>query len=144
MTNRAASVRGRASPFKRLVYVYIGTSNYDADHEFYEKRLGADVVWEFRKFGARVAAFDLCGEPYLLLADHVRAPSKRLIYEVDDLDEAVEDLKRRGWKPEGGRFDIPDGPCINFEDGSGNEYAILQMSRPRILEEGFRKSGEER
>src|SRR5580692_6539223 len=66
MTHKAATAQGRANPFKRLAYVYIGTSDYDADHEFYEKRLGADVVWEFRKFGARVAAFDLCGEPYLL------------------------------------------------------------------------------
>ena len=143
MTDKAATAQRGANPFKRLAYVYIGTSDYDADHEFYEKRLGADVVWEFRKFGARVAAFDLCGEPYLLLADHVKSPSKRLIYEVDDLDEAVGVLKGRGWRPEGGRFEIPDGPCINFKDGSGNEYALLQMSRPRILEEGFRRSGGE-
>ena len=137
MTNKAAPVQGRSSnPFKRLVYVYIGTSNYDDDHEFYEKRLGAAVVWEFKEFGARVAAFDLCGEPYLLLADHVRAPSKRLIYEVDDLDEAAQELEGRGWTPDGGTFEIPDGPCINFKDRSGNEYAILQMTRPHILEKG--------
>jgi predicted enzyme related to lactoylglutathione lyase len=140
MTNKAAPVQGRSSnPFKRLVYVYIGTSNYDDDHEFYEKRLGAAVVWEFKEFGARVAAFDLCGEPYLLLADHVRAPSKRLIYEVDDLDEAAQELEGRGWTPDGGTFEIPDGPCINFRDRSGNEYALLQMSRPHILEKGSRK-----
>jgi hypothetical protein len=141
MTNRAAHLQGRSSnPFKRLAYVYIGTSNYDDDHEFYEKRLGAAVVWEFKEFGARVAAFDLCGEPYLLLADHVRAPSKRLIYEVDDLDEAAGELERRGWTPDGGSFEVPDGPCINFKDRSGNEYAILQMIRPHILEKGPRRS----
>jgi predicted enzyme related to lactoylglutathione lyase len=130
-----------ANPFKRLVYVYIGTSSYDEDHEFYGKKLGARILWEFREFGARVAAFDLCGEPYLLIADHVKAPSKRLIYEVEDVEEAAEVLKRRGWKPEGGSFEIPDGPCINFKDGSGNEYAILQMTRPHILEKEFRKGG---
>ena len=69
----------------------------------------------------------------------MKAPSKRLIYEVEDLDEAVRELKGRGWKPEGGSFEIPDGPCINFKDESGNEYAILQMSRPHILEEEFQK-----
>jgi len=143
MTQRKASGAAPASPFKRLAYIYIGTSSFDADHDFYENKLGAKLVWEFREFGARVAAFDLCGEPYLLLADHVKAPSKRLIYEVDDLDEAVGELKGRGWKPEGGRFEIPDGPCMNFKDGSGNEYAILQMSRPRILEKEFRKADRE-
>ncbi len=40
-----------------------------------------------------MAAFDLCGEPHLLIADHVEAPSKRLVYEVEDLDEAVEELR---------------------------------------------------
>jgi len=137
---KATAVNG-ASPLMRLVYIYIGTSNFDDDHDFYENKLGAKLVWEFREFGARVAAFDLCGEPYLLLADHVKAPSKRLIYEVEDMDEAVRDLKSRGWKPEGRRFEIPDGPCVNFKDESGNEYAILQMSRPHVLEGEFRKSG---
>jgi hypothetical protein len=133
MTKGNATVKG-ANPFKKLVYVYIGTSSFDVDLDFYENRLGAKLLWNRKAFGARVAAFDLCGEPYLLLADHVRAPSKRLIYEVEDLEEAAKELKGRGWKPEGDSFEIPDGPCINFKDESGNEYAILQMSRPHILE----------
>jgi hypothetical protein len=131
---RTAPAKGKANPFKRLVYVYIGTSTFDADLDYYGNKLGARLLWNLKDFGARVAAFDLCGEPYLLIADHVKAPSKRLIYDVEDLDEAVKDLKARGWKPDGGRFEIPDGPCVNFKDESGNEYAILQMSRPHILE----------
>ena len=92
------------------------------------------MVWEFKEFGASVAAFNLCGEPYLLLADHVKAPSKRLIYEVASLKEASRILKARGWKSDGEAFEIPDGPCMAFTDRSGNEYAILEMRRPRILE----------
>jgi hypothetical protein len=130
-----AAVHEGANPFKKLVYVYIGTSSFEGDLDFYGNKLGARLLWNRKAFGARVAAFDLCGEPYLLLADHVKAPSKRLIYEVEDLEEAAKELKGRGWEPEGGSFEIPDGPCINFKDMSGNEYAILQMSRPHILEE---------
>lgn len=130
----------RINLFKRLVYIYIGTSHYDADRDFYKDVLGARLVWEFKEFGARVAAFDLCGEPYLLLADHVKAPSKRLIYQVDDLDEAAKELKARGWKPDGREFEVPDGPCINFKDSSGNEYAILQMTRPHVLQREFQKT----
>jgi Glyoxalase/Bleomycin resistance protein/Dioxygenase superfamily len=128
-------MKGKAgNPFKRLAYVYVGTSDFDADLDYYENKLGAKLLWNLKAFGARVAAFDLCGEPYLLLADHVKAPSKRLIYEVDDLGAAARELKRRGWEPDGGRFEIPDGPCIRFKDASANEYAILQMTRPHILE----------
>jgi hypothetical protein len=132
--------RGR-NPFKKLVYVYVGTSHFEEDRDFYENKLGAELLWNLKDFGARVAAFDLCGEPYLLIADHVKAPSKRLIYEVEDLKEAAEALRGRGWKADGGSFEIPDGPCMNFKDESGNEYAILQMSRPHILERESRNEG---
>ena len=125
------------SPFKRLAYIYVGTSDYDEDYRFYRTIVGARVVWERKAFGARVAAFDLCGEPYLLLADHVKAPSKRLIFEVDDLATTTKELKARGWKSDGSAFEVPDGPCINFVDRSGNEYAMLQMTRPRLLESAF-------
>ena len=128
-----------ASPlFKRLIYVYIGTNNYTADYHFYKEVLKARLVWEFENFGAKVSAFDLCGEPYLLIADHVHAPSKRLIYEVQNLGEAAKELKSRGWKADGNRFEVPDGPCYNFNDESGNEFAILQMTRPFILEKEFK------
>jgi predicted enzyme related to lactoylglutathione lyase len=133
------AVRKRPNAFKRLVYVYIGTSHYDADRKFYREILDARLIWEFKEFGARVAAFDLCGEPYLLIADHVPAPSKRLIYQVEDLDSAARELKHRGWRPAGMRFEVPDGPCMNFNDNSGNGFAILQMTRPHLLEREFLK-----
>src|SRR5690348_7510754 len=117
-----------SSLFKRIAYIYTGTNNYAADYHFYKDILGGKLVWEFENFGAKVAAFDLCGEPYLLVADHVHAPSKRLIYEVENLAKAAGELKSRGWKPDGESFEVPDGTCINFKDESGNEYAILQMT----------------
>jgi len=120
--------------FKRLAYVYVGTSDFEEDLRYYRDTLGAKLLWDRRGFGARVAAFDLCGEPYLLIADHVKPPSKRLIYEVDDLEEAAKALKGRGWKSEGGRFEVPDGPCYNFVDKSGNPYAIIEVTRPRAME----------
>ena len=139
--SKPAGIERGTNPFKKLVYVYIGTSHFEEDRDFYENKLGAELLWNLKDFGARVAAFDLCGEPYLLIADHVKAPSKRLIYEVEDLKEAAEALRGRGWKADGGSFEIPDGPCMNFKDESGNEYAILQMSRPHILERESRNGG---
>jgi len=124
----------KESLFKRIAYIYVGTSDFEGDRDYYQKVLGARKVWEFKDFGARVAAFDLCGEPYILIADHVRAPSKRLIFEVKHLESAQKALKSRGWKAEGGSFEVPDGPCVNFKDKSGNEYSLLEMSRPRVLE----------
>ena len=123
-------------PFRRLAYVYIGSGDFASDRKFYKETLGARLVWESHRFGAKVAAFDLCGEPYLLIADHVKNPSKRLVYEVASLKKAAAELKVRGWKPDGGDFEVPDGPCLNFSDPSGNQYALLEMVRPRILKGG--------
>ena len=125
--------------FKRIAYIYIGTSDYKADYDFYKNILGAELIWEFEDFGAKVAAFDVCGEPFHLIADHVHAPSKRLIYEVENIDDVAKQLKARGWKPEGEKFEVPDGPCINFKDASGNEYAIMQITRPKMLQRKFKK-----
>jgi hypothetical protein len=127
-----------ATPFKRLAYVYMGTADYITDHYYYKNVLGARLVWEFERFGAKVAAFDLCGEPYLLLADHVREPSKRLMYEVENLKTARSVLEKRGWKPDGNEFEVPDGPCVNFKDSSGNEFALIEMKRPRMLERSYK------
>lgn len=126
--------------FRRLVYVYIGTADYAADYRFYKEVLGAGLLWAFENFGAKVAAFNLCGEPYLLIADHVPAPSKRLIYEVENIHTAAEALTARGWQAEGKLFEVPDGPCLNFQDKSGNQYAILQLTRPFVLEKEFKRN----
>lgn len=125
--------------FKRLIYIYIGTSDFEGDYAFNKDTLGARRIWEFENFGAKVAAFDLCGEPYLLIADHVDAPSKRLIFEVENLDAAAKELGKRGWEADGSKFEVPDGSCYNFRDKSGNTYAILEMARPFLLEKEFRK-----
>ena len=115
MTDKAATAQGGANPFKRLAYVYIGTSDYDADHEFYEKRLGADVVWELGS-SARVAAFDLCGEPYLLLATPVR--QQAAIYEVDDL-ESGRGLEGSRVETGGRKVRFSTGPALTSRTGAG-------------------------
>lgn len=126
--------------FHRLVYIYMGTDHYPEDKAYYIDMLGARLVWEFSDREARVCCVDLCGLPYLLLADHVEAPSKRLIYQTTDLREAIRLLKLRGWQPQGRRFEIPDGTCCNFADVSGNTFSLLQMTRPFILEKEFEKN----
>jgi len=43
------------------------------------------------------------------------------------------ELRRKGWKPEGERFEIPEGPCYRFNDPSGNPLALLEITRPNVL-----------
>jgi predicted enzyme related to lactoylglutathione lyase len=122
----------------KLKFLYLGSANVEKDLNYYRDVLGARLVWHSKHFGAEVAAFSLGDssgkeQPLLLIADHLLPPKYELIYEVEDLDSTVRELKTRGWKPEGEMFEIPNGPCYLFKDPSGNTLAIFQNIRPTVM-----------
>ena len=120
-------------PFGKLRFLYVGSSDVGKDLEYYVNTLGCKKVWDFSEFGTRVAAVEICEGPLLLLAGHRPAPSCLPIFQVDNLDSTTRDLKRRGWKSQGGRIEIPNGPCYVFNDKSGNQLAIFEDVRPGAL-----------
>jgi predicted enzyme related to lactoylglutathione lyase len=119
--------------FRRLKYLYMGTSNVQKDVDYYTNVLGAKKIWDVSSFGTRVAAFQLGEGPILLLADHRPAPSCILIFQVDNLRAASAELRKKGWAPLGERFEVPEGPCYRFNDPSGNPFALLEITRPDVL-----------
>jgi predicted enzyme related to lactoylglutathione lyase len=123
----------KSPPVGSLRYLYMGTSNTQRDADYYTKVLGAQKLWDVSSFGTRVAALRLGEGPVILLADHRPAPSCIMIYEVGDLKRASGELRKRGWKPLGEQFEIPEGPCYRFNDPSGNPLALLQITRPNVL-----------
>jgi len=122
-----------AVPFRTLEFLYVGASDFKRDLAYYRDVLKAELVWNKTGFGAHVAAFRMSEGPLLLLADHRPAPSCMPVYAVTDLEATVKTLKKRGWKPDGGRFEIPNGPCYAFEDPSGNRLAIFENVRPDVF-----------
>ena len=124
----------RAPPLGRLTYLYVGTSDFDADLAYYRDVIGAEVVWNLTGFGARVAAFRVSEGPLYLIADHRHAPNVMPVFAVDDLDKTEKALRKRGWTSEGERFEIPDGPALLFKDRSGNELAVYGDERPGALQ----------
>jgi len=126
----------KGPPFGTLRYLYIGTKNVERDLDYYTEVLGAEKVWDISSFGTRVAALRLGKGPLLLLADHRPAGSCILIFQVDDLKATSEKLRKKGWKPEGEKFEIPEGPCYRFNDPSGNLLALLQVVRPDVFGTG--------
>ena len=123
------------APRGRLTYLYLGSADTERDLRWYVETMGAQKVWSYDAFGAKVAAVRLWAEgPLVLLADH-RPPGSMLpVYAVASLDEEEALLRPRGWAPEGPRFGIPDGDCYLFKDPSGNELAMYEDTRPRALE----------
>jgi len=125
--------KNKGMSFGGLRYLYMGTSDVQRDVDYYTKVLGAEKVWDISSFGTRVAALQLGEGALMLLADHRQAPSCILIFQVDDLQAVSKELRQRGWKPEGERFEIPEGPCYRFNDPSGNPLALLEITRPHVL-----------
>ena len=120
-------------PLGHLAYLYVGTSRFDEDLAYYRDVIGAELLWSFARFGARVAAFRVAAGPPLLIADHRPAPSCLPVFAVPELEATVRALEARGWRPEAGPFEIPDGPCYLFRDRSGNQLAVLGNVRPDAL-----------
>ena len=120
-------------PFGPLRYLYIGSSDIQKDLDYYTQVIGAKKIWDLSSFGTRVAAVRLGEGPIVLLADHRPAKSCILIFEVKDLAATSKRLREKGWKPEGEKFEIPEGPCYRFNDPSGNPLALLQILRPNVL-----------
>jgi predicted enzyme related to lactoylglutathione lyase len=124
-------------PLGKLEYLYVGAADFDRDVAYYRGVLGAEVVWAFHAFGARVAALRVCAGPLLLLADHRPAPSCVPVLAVEDLEATVQQLQQRGWQSEGEAFEIPPGPCYRLTDPSGNPYALFQNDRPDAMEQAY-------
>src|SRR6476619_7423734 len=105
-----------AAPLGVLEYLYVGSRRFEDDFAYYRDVTGAEVVWRFEKFGAKVAAFRLAEGPLWLVADHRESPSCMPVFAVKNLGAAVASLESRGWHPSAGPFEIPDGPCYRFAD----------------------------
>jgi hypothetical protein len=127
------------NPLGELKYLYVGTRAFEEDRAYYRDVLGAEEIWHFEEFGARVAAFRVAAGPLLLIADHRASPSCLPVFGVEDLSATVVALRGRGWEPESGPFGIPDGPCYTFRDRSGNELAVFGNERPDALTGGRRR-----
>lgn len=115
-----------ALPFARLVYLYMGTTDYEATLAYYRDVLMGEEVWTFERFGARVTAFMLSHGPLVLISDHRTKASCQPVFEVDDLEDTARQLSQRGWKPVSGPFGTPNGEAYSFQDPSGNLLAIFE------------------
>lgn len=120
--------------FEALDFVYMPSRDPAAEVGFFVEVLGGRLAFAIEAFGARVAMVELSPHPpALLLADHLEGERPVLVYRVEDLDVALEDLAGRGWEPEP-RFGIPHGPCCTVHAPGGHRLAVYELTRPEASE----------
>ena len=122
--------------FKSLDFLYVPAPDIESSVQYYTEVLGGKLLWKIHAYGSWVACITLSrtDKPYLLLADHIQKNDVMLVYQVVNLDSAIEQLKSKGWKEEN-RIEIPPGPCCTFRDPAGNALVIYENTRPYVLNE---------
>jgi hypothetical protein len=118
----------------RVVYLYVGSSDVDADLRFLVDGLGGELAWHFHDMGADVAGVRMGEGPMYIVADHRPAGSVLPIIAVDDLDTTMDRLRAAGFSDTGVTVEIPDGPCTVLTAPAGNEVGLLHQVRPNALE----------
>jgi hypothetical protein len=121
-----------SAPFDRLDFLYVPSGDVAGDVAYFEDVLGGRVVFTVESTGTRVAAVRLTPDPPLvLLTDHLEGDRPILVYRVADLDAALAELERRGWRRER-TFEIPHGPICSFEAPGGHRVALYELTRPEV------------
>ena len=125
---------GAELPFLQRDYLYTPSRDIAKDVHFFSDVLGGRLAFAIDAMGARVAKIELTGgPPHVLLTDHLDGDRPILVYRVRDLDSAVADLKKRGWK-KGRGVEIPMGPCFSFTSPGGHRVAVYELSRPGVAD----------
>jgi hypothetical protein len=121
-------------PFLSLDFVYTPSRDVPADLEHFTNILGGRVVFAIESDGTRVAGVELTeGPPLVLLTDHLEGERPILIYRVEDLDETLSILERRGLERQR-VLEIPYGPCCSIGTPGGHRIAVYQLTRPEVGE----------
>jgi hypothetical protein len=124
----------QAAPFDRLDFLYTPSADVPGDLRYFTEVLGGRAVFAIDAMGTKVAAVELTdGPPLVLLTDHVEGERPIMVYRVDDLSKALDDLASRGWEP-GGTFEIPHGPCSSVRTPGGHRIALYEPVRPEVAE----------
>jgi hypothetical protein len=122
------------APFGPLDFIYMPTRDTAADVEHFTEALGGELVFAIERFGARVAMVRFGEEsPAIVLADHLHDDRPVLVFRVDDLDAAVEEVVRSG-ATAGARTGFPYGPIQLIELPGPQRMALYERTRPEMDE----------
>ena len=120
--------------FDRLDFIYLPSRDVAADLKHFTQGLGGEVVFAIEAFGTRVAMVGLASDPPpLLFAGHLQGEAPVLVYRVEDLDQAIAELRLRQVDL-GLEFEIPHGPGTEITNPGPQRVAVYERTRPEADE----------
>jgi hypothetical protein len=116
----------------QLDFVYMPSADVAADVRFFTATLGGRLVFAIDSMGTKVAMVEMTNAPpRIIFAAHLSGDQPILVYRVEDLPSALEELESRGWTRQSS-FEIPQGPCCSFTAPGGQRIALYQLTRPGV------------
>jgi len=116
-----------------LDFLYMPSADPAAELEWFAATLGAEVVFAIEAFGTRVAMLQPAAGPAVLLAGHLEGERPVLVFRVDSLDVAADELEAAGAQVSA-EFGIPHGPVREVEVPGGHRIALYELTRPETAE----------
>jgi hypothetical protein len=111
-----------------LDFVYCPSTDAAGDLAHWTERLGATAVFAVERFGTRVACVEPGDGPAVLFAEHLEGDRPVLLYRVDDLATAVEELRARGAEV-AEAFEFPFGEGAELTNPGPQRVAIYARTR---------------
>ena len=114
-----------------LDFIYMPSGDAARDADWFEKTLGAEVVFAIERFETRVAMVRPVAGPAILLAEHLEG-APILVFRVDSLDDAARELEAGGTSVSD-EFEIPPGRIREIDAPGGQRLAIYEETRPERI-----------
>jgi hypothetical protein len=112
-----------------LDFIYCPSIDAAADLAHWTERLGAEAVFAVERFDTRVACVEPGAGPAVLFAEHLQGDRPILLYRVEDLASAVEELRAHEVEV-GERFEFPYGEGAELRNPGPQRVAVYERSRP--------------
>ena len=112
-----------------LDFIYCPSTDAAADLAHWTERLGAEAVFAVERFDTRVACVEPGAGPAVLFAEHLEGDRPILLYRVEDLASAVEELRAHEVEA-GERFEFPYGEGAELRNPGPQRVAVYERSRP--------------
>ena len=120
--------------FDSLDFVYLPSRDVAAELRYFTEAMGAEIVFAIEAFGTRVAMVQVSPDPpALLLAGHLEGDQPILVYRVNNLENAIAELEKKGAQL-GARFGIPHGPGAELITPGPQRLALYELTRPEVAE----------
>ena len=106
---------------------FLPADNLDTAKEFYKTKLGLEIKFDFADKG--MVAFTVGErEPAIILRKGENLQPS-IWFEVDDVKDSYEKLKKKGIVFLSEPFEIMTGLSVEFKDPFGNKFGITDYSR---------------